>query len=187
MTSHTNNNVEQRIHEIGSTLNQEVPTADNLNNPMTGVAVAGVVAQVEPGIQGATLEPEPAVLHGQGEVIPALASPHTHPLVFEHVGPAQLAPPAPALVPTLAPPVVPAPTVGLDVDLDPDPTQPTIMGSFHGIGGILSEDTTPPAIAAVAQSLAPVADDNAVEQPLPRSLWGFEGIQFEDEDEAEDR
>ncbi|KAG8739268.1 hypothetical protein FRC10_005830 [Ceratobasidium sp. 414] len=68
----------------------------------------------------------------------------------------------------------PALNVDLNVDLNLNPAQPTLMGSFHGIGGIQFAGEVP------------VADDNPVQQPLLRSLWGFEDIQFGNEGEDED-
>ncbi|KAG9095496.1 hypothetical protein FRC06_009747 [Ceratobasidium sp. 370] len=43
-----------------------------------------------------------------------------------------------------------------------------------------------PAVDVVVQPFVPVAGDNPVQQPLLRSLRGFEDIQFEDEGEGED-
>ncbi|KAG9095213.1 hypothetical protein FRC06_010017 [Ceratobasidium sp. 370] len=95
---------------------------------MAEVAVAGVIAQVEPDTQGPIFQPEPTP-HAQGEVIPDLISPHTPLPTPGHISPAPL-------VPTSALPIAPTPNVDLNVNPNPNPAQPVLLGSFYGVGGI---------------------------------------------------
>ncbi|KAG9075546.1 hypothetical protein FRC06_010041, partial [Ceratobasidium sp. 370] len=201
------------------------PIANNLDNLTAGVAAAGVV-EIEQDTQGPTLQQGPATLHEHGEVTPALISPHTPLFVSGHVALAPLGQPALALVPDPAPPAAPSLNADLGADLNPNPLHTTLMGSFHGVGGIQFADEVPenlaaevpsgqnvqeptiilehampneavfphappiqpfapvqamPAVDVDAQPFVPVIDNNPVQQPLLRSLYGFDGIQFEDE------
>ncbi|KAG8737080.1 hypothetical protein FRC10_008590 [Ceratobasidium sp. 414] len=222
---HTNNISGQAIHGIGSILNQETPIT-NWNTQMVGVVAVGVVAQ---DTQGPASQPEPVIVHGHGEAIPNLVPSNTPLLAFGHAASAPLIPPVLALEPIFALPVAPASNVDPDVDMgantNTNPTQSTLMGSFHGVGGIQFADGVPagqndqepmtlldhampnqvafphppliqlfavvqaaPAVTAavVVQPFVPAANDNPVQQPLLRSLRGFEGIEFEGENESED-
>ncbi|KAG8736641.1 hypothetical protein FRC10_009067 [Ceratobasidium sp. 414] len=183
---HTDNNTEQTTHGIGSAPNQEALNMSD--NPVTEVAAAGVVAQVEPAAQGPTFQPESAP-HEQGEVIPDLISPHAPLLGPGHIASAPLVLSALALAPAPALPVVPASNVDMNANLNPNPAQPTLLGALHGVGGIqFAENEVPGDLAAEVPALMPVANNNLAQQPLLRSLSGFEGIEFEDEseDESED-
>ncbi|KAG8743724.1 hypothetical protein FRC10_011506 [Ceratobasidium sp. 414] len=110
------------------------------NNPIAGVAAAGVVADAEQVTAGSTPQPEPAALHGQDEVIPVLVSLHGPLLASGDIMPV-LPPLAP--VPAHAPPAEPVANIALNPNLNPNAAPPT-LGSLHGIGGIQFADNEMP-------------------------------------------